>query len=87
MQADIFQAKVIRLTSEQGPGIGAAMIASVGVGWFNSLADCGDFFIQKEKVYKPIEENVKLYHDLFHLYKKVYSSTNKINNQLRKFRN
>ncbi|MCT1576768.1 xylulokinase [Oceanobacillus kimchii] len=86
MQADIFQTKVIRLISEQGPGMGAAMIASVGVGWFNSLADCGDVFIQEEKVYKPIEENVELYHDLFHLYKQVYSSTNKINNQLHKIR-
>ncbi|BAC15074.1 xylulokinase [Oceanobacillus iheyensis] len=87
MQADIFQANVIRLTSEQGPGMGAAMIASVGVGWFNSLADCGDVFIQEEKVYKPIEENVKVYHDLFLLYKEVYSSTTKINKQLREFRN
>ncbi|MCG4841023.1 FGGY-family carbohydrate kinase, partial [[Ruminococcus] torques] len=37
MQADIFNKKVVALTNEQGPGLGAAMIAAVGLGWFESL--------------------------------------------------
>jgi xylulokinase len=37
MQADIFNATVVRLENEQGPGMGAAMLAAYGCGWFDSL--------------------------------------------------
>ncbi|MFS0750161.1 xylulokinase [Oceanobacillus sp. 1P07AA] len=87
MQADIFQAKVIRLTSEQGPGMGAAMIASVGVGWFENLKECADTFIKEDRVYEPNIVNVKQYQNLFRLYKDVYQCTSEINNQLHAFRN
>ncbi|WP_421102889.1 xylulokinase, partial [Sporosarcina psychrophila] len=36
MQADIFDADIVRLKSEQGPGMGAAMLAAYGCGWFDS---------------------------------------------------
>src|SRR5699024_9699099 len=44
MQADIFQAKVVELRSEQGPGMGAAMLAAYGCGWFASIKECAKAF-------------------------------------------
>lgn len=87
MQADIFNARIVKLSSEQGPGLGAAMLAAYGCGWFNNLRECGDKFLQVDKVYDPIEENVGKYKKLFDLYKQIYSSTALLNNELMEYRN
>lgn len=87
MQADIFNARIVKLSSEQGPGLGAAMLAAYGCGWFNNLRECGDKFLQVDKVYDPIEENVNKYKKLFDLYKQIYSSTALLNKELMEYRN
>ncbi|MEH7492286.1 xylulokinase [Neobacillus niacini] len=86
MQADIFNAKIEKLTSEQGPGMGAAMLAAYGCGWYPSLKDCAEVFIQTAKTYYPIQENVEAYQKLFTIYKQVYLQTKELNEQLREFR-
>lgn len=86
MQADIFNAKVVKLKSEQGPGMGAAMLAAYGCGWFTTLQDCADEFLQTEKRYQPIEENVDKYNQLFKLYKQIYSATDALSQELMEFR-
>lgn len=87
MQADIFDAKIEKLTSEQGPGMGAAMLAAYGCGWFTSLNECAEKFIQTAKTYYPIKENVESYQALFEIYKQVYTQTKGLNEQLKEFRN
>ena len=87
MQADIFNAKIIRLKSEQGPAMGAAMLAAYGSGWFRSLKECAQAFLQIEKVYKPNVDHVKKYKQLFKIYKEVYDQTKPLNQHLRLFRN
>lgn len=86
IQADIFNATIIKLSSEQGPGMGASMLAAYGCGWFNSLKECADVFLHKEKEFKPIENNVKLYKELFSIYKEVYLQTKMLNDKLVAFR-
>ncbi|PLR76719.1 xylulokinase [Bacillus sp. V3-13] len=86
IQADIFNAKIQKLSSEQGPGIGAAMLAAYGCGWYSSLKECADIFTQSVKIYEPIEENVKKYKELFSLYKLVYQQTKELNKKLSRFR-
>src|SRR5699024_2013183 len=48
IQADIFNAKVVKLSSEQGPGMGAAMLAAYGCNWFSTLQECADQFLNIE---------------------------------------
>lgn len=86
MQADIFNAKIEKLSSEQGPGMGAAMLAAYGCGWYPSLKECAEEFIQTSKTYLPIEENVKAYRKLFPMYQQVYRQTKELNQQLSEFR-
>ena len=86
MQADIFNAKIEKLTSEQGPGMGAAMLAAYGCGWYPSLQECAEVFIQIDKTYEPIPENVEGYKKLFTIYQQVYTQTKELNEQLREFR-
>lgn len=86
MQADIFNAKIVKLSSEQGPGMGAAMLAAYGSGWFPSLKACADAFLQVEKEYEPNPANVEKYKKLFNVYKDVYNQTASLNRSLAEFR-
>lgn len=86
MQADIFNAEIVQLANEQGPGMGAAMLAALGCGWFESLEQCAAQFIRYEKTYQPDAERVKTYADLFAIYKQVYAQTRSLNEQLASFR-
>lgn len=86
IQADIFNAKIVKLSSEQGPGMGAAMLAAYGCGWFESLRECSERFIKSDKTYKPIQKNVEKYQKLFELYKRVYHQTQDLNERLKMFR-
>ncbi|MCT2537026.1 xylulokinase [Aquibacillus koreensis] len=86
MQADIFNAKIVKLTSEQGPGMGAAMLAAFGSGWFSTLEECADAFLAEAESYEPIPENAETYAKLFKVYKDVYTQTSSLNKQLMDFR-
>ncbi|KAA0550197.1 xylulokinase [Bacillus sp. BGMRC 2118] len=87
LQADVFNATIVKLKEEQGCALGAAMLASVGCGWFESLEECAERFIKFDKFYEPIQENVDQYNELFSLYKTVYAHTNDLSKELKKFRN
>ncbi|CAM3644023.1 xylulokinase [Marinicrinis lubricantis] len=86
MQADVFGAEVLRLKSEQGPGMGAAMIAAVGCGWFSDFSECADKFVEVDEVISPRQDQVKVYQELFAIYKQVYSQTKPLDDQLSKFK-
>lgn len=86
MQADIFNARVVKLVTEQGPGMGAAMLAAYGEGWFASLEECADVFLEEAESYEPNPVNVALYEKLFSVYQKVYGQTAELNRELMKFR-
>jgi len=86
MQADIFNAEIVQLANEQGPGMGAAMLAALGCGWFDSLEQCAAKFIRYEKTIKPNPDNVNTYAKLFEVYKQVYAQTKTLNDQLVPFR-
>ncbi len=86
MQANIFNAKVVKLANEQGPALGAAIIAVYGCGWYSSLQECSRVFISYEKAYEPIAADVEAYEELYDAYKEVYVYTKKLNRALEKFR-
>lgn len=66
MQADIFNAKIVKLSNEQGPGMGAAMLAAYGCGWFETLRECTEEFCKKKKLMnrlKKMLDGIKHYSD------------------------
>ncbi|WP_018664322.1 xylulokinase [Heyndrickxia acidiproducens] len=87
MQADIFDTTICSLENEQGPGMGAAMLAAVGLGWYPSLKECAKHFVTVKKAVHPIEENAKRYKELFTLYKQIYVNTKSLHEKLYKLRN
>ncbi|MGM0814705.1 MAG: xylulokinase [Bacillota bacterium] len=86
MQADIFQAEVIQLENEQGPALGAAMLAAVGSGWYPSLEACADQFIHQAALYEPNQQRVDVYAHLFRLYQSIYTKTRDIQVGLKQYR-
>ncbi|APR06791.1 xylulokinase [Lentilactobacillus parabuchneri] len=86
IQANIFNVKVISLQNEQGPGLGAAMLAAVGVGWYKDVSQCSKVFVQFKDVFLPEPENVKKYQRLHDIYRKIYPSTKQITHELVDFR-
>jgi len=86
IQADVFQAEVIRLESEQGPAMGAAMLAAVGCGWYPSLQDCARQFIRRTDAFQPRPEQAAAYEELYRLYKSIYPQTRELSRELAKFR-
>lgn len=86
MQADIFQAEVVALENEQGPGLGAAMLAATGCGWFPSLDACADTFVKRSRSYRPDPARSARYAELFGVYKQVYAQTKGLNEALAAFR-
>jgi xylulokinase len=87
MQADIFNAEVVALENEQGPGLGAAMLAAVGCGWFPGLDECAGVFVKRSYAYEPDPAAVKRYEELFRIYQEVYAQTSALNQSLSAFRN
>lgn len=82
IQADIFNTKIRTLKTEQGPGLGAAMIAAMGLRWFDSIEQCVAAFVAYEKEYLPISENVQLYEKIYAIYRQAYGQTKELCHQL-----
>ncbi|AQY52213.1 xylulose kinase [Listeria weihenstephanensis FSL R9-0317] len=78
MQADILGVQIETLVSEQGPALGAAMIAAVGSGIFDDLASAVPTFIKKKASYSPNMENHKVYDDFYEAYQEIYPATKQI---------
>lgn len=82
MQADIFNTPVTPLETEQGPGMGAAMLAAVGTGWFSDLADCSKVFVNYKEPIQPSAQEVKKYNEVYKIYQTVYPAIKEISHQL-----
>ncbi|MFV0556492.1 MAG: xylulokinase [Lactovum sp.] len=82
MQADIFNCEMSRLTVEQGPGLGACMIAAYGLG-LGSLEEISSNFVHyKEVNFSPKAENVEKYEKVYQIWKKSYAATKEISHQI-----
>lgn len=72
MQADIFNSEVITVNLDEGPAGGAAILAAVGTGYFNSVEEaCGRLIYPVYKT-EPVKENTMIYEDLYSLYRTLY---------------
>ena len=77
---------VVALENEQGPGLGAAMLAAYGCGWFDSLDACAAKFVKHAASYDPNPEAVEAYRGLFGIYREVYTQTRGLNQALAAYR-
>ena len=72
MQADIYNTVVISTNVEEGPAVGAAILAAVGAGYFTSVEEACDRIVIPVGMTEPIARNAALYDDFYHIYRELY---------------
>ncbi len=74
IMADMFRTDICTINSKEGPALGVALLAGVGVGEFSSVPEACDATIKQVTCQKPIEDNAKVYDKFYEVYKGLYPS-------------
>ena len=74
MQADIFGTPVLSLGDAGGPAYGAAIMAAVGAGVFDSIEEAADRWVSVTETRDPNARSVSLYDELYERYRELYPS-------------
>ena len=69
--ADVFQAEIVTVNTEEGAAYGAAILAAVGSGEFRSVEEACDKMIQSIGTTEP-GVNKSIYEDIYPLYRDLY---------------
>lgn len=72
--ADLYHCTVKTVRQEEGPALGAAILAGVGCGIYESVEAACDMLIQASSSTEPIEEHTTVYRGYHQLYKQLYTS-------------
>lgn len=72
IMADVLNVKVDKINSEEGPGFGAAILAAVGCGRFESVEEAAGKLIQVVSTTEQDEELVKKYNKKYQVFKALY---------------
>lgn len=86
IQADVFDTMIVTLSTEQGPGMGAAMLAAIGAELFKDAKSCAETFVIYNKEITPEPENVKKYQTVYQTYRKTYQRTAELCHELAEWR-
>ena len=74
MLADLYDCKVQTVASKEGPALGVAILAGVGVGLYPSVQEACDQMMQTNKTAEPIAEHTQSYQGFYQLNTKRYQS-------------
>ena len=72
IQADIFGTDVMTTNIREQAGVGAAMLAGIGTGLFNSPGEACNRIISYSHTTHPIPENCERYNELYEIFKGLY---------------
>lgn len=80
--ANILNLKVERIAVEEGPALGAAMLAAVGCGVFSSVEEAAQAIVQVVDVIEPEPELVEKYQDRYQTFRQLYPALKEIYRQI-----
>lgn len=72
INADVVGAEHVTLSVDEGPALGAALLAAVGAGRYETVADACRAAIRVRETVAPIAENVAAYNRLYPVYRALY---------------
>jgi len=72
MQADIFDSQIVRLVTQHGPCLGAAVLAGVGSGIFSDILTACRTLLKEKDRFTPDRKNVNLYSRVYQIYRGLY---------------
>ena len=76
--ANVLNLKVDMIESEQGPGMGGAMLAAVGCGEYASVEEIAEKFVRVTDTLEPDPELVKKYEEKYRTYVKLYPAVKEL---------
>lgn len=84
LQADIYGTELTIISSDQGPAFGAAIMAGVGAGVYNSIPEACDAIISVKERIAPNTERAKQYDEYYAVYRDLYGGVKGACNTLSK---
>lgn len=72
MLADLYGCPVKTVTSKEGPALGAALLAAVGAGLYQSVPEACAAVIKTDKTQLPDENKAPVYEEYYQLYREIY---------------
>lgn len=78
MIADIFNVDVVTIKIEEGPALGAAILAMVGQGLYQSVEQACEHIIEVNKKYEPNKANAAIYEEKYHSFLRIYPVIKKL---------
>ena len=72
MLADLYNCQVKTIASEEGPALGAAILASVGTGIYSNINEACGAIVRTELTQSPDPGNAKVYERYYQLYRQIY---------------
>ena len=70
--ADVLNKRIATLESQEGSAYGAALLALVGTGEYDSVEQCCSTAIREVDEVLPIEANAARYSELHHVFQAIY---------------
>ncbi len=85
MFSDIFNSRIIKMSTEEGPSLGMCILGAVSLGIYGSIEEASKRFLKTENIYIPDKRNTgkydklyEVYHDLYPGLKKAFTKMQKI---------
>ena len=72
MQADIMQLEVATLNVDEGPAFGAALLAGVAAGIYDSVEEAAENTVRITHTTEPNRDLTRLYDDYYQLFRSLY---------------
>lgn len=82
MIANILNLKVERIAVEEGPALGAAMLAAVGCGVFSSVEEAAGAIVKVVDVIEPDQNLVEKYRDRYQTFRRLYPALKDVYHQM-----
>ncbi len=82
MLADLYGCPVVTVKNREGPALGAAILAGVGAGVYESVPAACDAIIRQNAPQQPDAENGAAYEGYYKLYQKLYPRTKELFGEL-----
>lgn len=74
VQADVYNAKVVTINTQQGGALGVALLAGVGTGVYSSVPEACMAAIKVTETLKPHRQTSSMYDELYKTYRSLYHS-------------
>ncbi|MBR7160206.1 MAG: xylulokinase [Clostridia bacterium] len=76
--ANVLGVEVCSLTTEQGPGYGACILAMVGAGEYDTVLEASEQIVKVSEVIKPTARLVEKYREKYAIYREIYPALKQV---------